>query len=140
MVAAAVPALASWVWPALMAAWMGKDIYFGAKGMGAQERTTKAQQKLQERMMEMQGEATRRAAVGSKRSTATNLQKLQDIKGEETNQAMMMAASQIQEQSRDRQMAMLLQLMQTQTQAGIQKARSAPRDTRGLVSMMRGGY
>ncbi len=109
----------------------------GAYGQAGERGLTREQMRLQGLMGEASAEATKRSVKESRARTNEYIAALLKAKKEEAKETREMAAMQSFTQSQDRQMALVIQAIQTMSQRQMGAATQAPGG--GMLGLMRGG-
>ena len=110
----------------------------GAYGQAGERGLSREQMKLQGLMTKASAEATKRGVKESRARTKEYINALLKAKKEEAKETREMAALQSFTQSQDRQMALVIQAIQTMSQRQMGASTQAPGG--GMVGMMRGGF
>jgi hypothetical protein len=108
----------------------------GAYGQAGERGLTQEQMRMQTLFQKASAEATKRGVKESRTKTKEYMKTVTKMIQEERKEARDMAAMQSFQQSQDRQMALVLQAMQS---IGQQRA-SARSPGAGMVGLMRGGF
>lgn len=110
----------------------------GAYGQAGERGLTREQMRLQTLLAKTSAEATKRGVKESRARTKEYMKTLLKVKKEEKKEAREFAALQSFAQSQDRQMALVIQAIQTMGQRQGGAATQAP--GAGMLGLMRGGF
>lgn len=110
----------------------------GAIGQAGERGLTREQMRLQTKMGMVSAEATKRTVKESRARTKEYIAALLKAKKEERKETREMAAMQSFTESQNRQMALVIQAIQTMGQRQMGAATQAP--GAGMVGLMRGGF
>ena len=110
----------------------------GAYGQAGERGLTREQMRLQTLMGKASAEATERTVKESRTRTKEYMKTLLKAKKEERKEAREFAALESFTQSQNRQMALVIQAIQTMSQRQMGAATQAP--GAGMVGLMRGGF
>lgn len=109
----------------------------GAYGQAGERGLTREQMRLQTLMSKASAEATKMSVTESRANTKKYIEAILKTKKEERKEARDLAALQSFTQSQDRQMALVIQAMQTMGQRQGGASTAAPGG--GMLGLMRGG-
>lgn len=124
--------------PALGYGFLGTGMLAGAYGQAGQRGLSREQLELQKLMGTASAEATKRTVKESRARTKEYIAALLKAKKEDVKERREFAALQSFTQSQDRQMALVIQAIQTMSQRQMGAATQAP--GAGMVGLMRGGF
>jgi len=124
--------------PALLGAGYLGSTAVGAMGQAGERGLAREQLRLQELMGKASAEATERGVKESRARTKEYMETLLKMRKEEKKEARELAALQSFQQSQDRQMALIIQAIQTMGQRQMGAATQAPGT--GMLGLMRGGF
>jgi len=110
----------------------------GAYGQAGERGLTREQMRLQALLGKASAEATERGVKESRARTKEYMKTLLKVKKEEKKEAREFMALQSFTESQNRQMALIIQAMQTMGQRQMGAATQAP--GAGMVGLMRGGF
>lgn len=110
----------------------------GAYGQAGERGLTREQMRLQGVMGKASAEATKRGVKESRARTKEYINALLKAKKEEAKETRELAALQSFTQSQDRQMALVIQAIQTMSQRQMGASTQAPGG--GMLGLMRGGF
>lgn len=124
--------------PALLGAGYFGGMGVEALGQAGERGLTREQMKLQTLMGKASAEATERTVKESRAKTKEYVKALLEVKKEEKKEAREFMALQSFTESQNRQMALVIQAIQTMGQRQMGAATQAPRA--GMLGLMRGGF
>lgn len=121
----------------LGAGYLGSEA-IGEKGRAGERKLTAEQLKLQNLLTKASAEATEKTVKESRAKTKEYIEALMKAQREERKEARDTAAIQSFTESQDRQMALIIQAMQTMSQRQMGASTAAPGGG-GMLGLMRGG-